>query len=257
MRILPNRQGNAHWVGGFTNMKSIVMLLAVLVGLSGQSPAPAQLPLIRHLVYQFGYNTKVATQGSGTGTTTIDVRGPAADGGLMITGTDFWWNTARPRAANTCEVYPNGSVDCAGRPYAISPMQLTIFPLLARGYFKAMSASSTASWTHSFKVIAAIIPGGSTAFASDPYTWNSTFTLHGKGPIAKSAPATDLIQSTGTITQVGGRYFSMKSKQRIAYDPVAKLPAFVSDVRTHFPQTNIYNNDLIELQLIKVSPPTI
>ena len=47
----------------------------------------------------------------------------------------------------------------------------------------------------------------------------------------------------------------MKSKQRIAYDPVANVPAFVSEERTHFPQTNVYNNDLIEVKLIKVSPP--
>jgi len=239
-------------------VKSIVMVLAVLVGLSGQTPAAASLPpLIRHLVYQFGYNTKVAKQGQGTGTTTIDIYGPTSDGGLMISGSDFWWNTARARATNTCEVYPNGSVDCGTRPYAISPIQLTIFPLLARRYFHKMATNSSATWTHSFKVIAAIIPGGSTTFATTPYTWNCAFTLTGNGPIAKSVPATDLVHSTGTLTQEGGRYFSMKSTQRIAYDPVAKLPAFVSDVRTHYPQSSVYNNDLIELQLIKVSPPTI
>jgi hypothetical protein len=238
-------------------MKSIVMLLAVLLGLSGQAPSTSQLPHIRHLVYQFGYNTKAAATGQGTGTTTVDVYGPTADGGLMITGTDFWWNTARARAANTCEVYPNGSVNCAERPYAISPMQLTIFPLLARGYFKNMATNSSASWSHAFKVTAAIIPGGSTAFAGNPYTWDCKFTLNGKGPIAGSKPATDLIQTSGTLTQEGGRYFSMKSKQHIVYDPVAKLPAIVSDVRTHFPQTNVYNNDLIDMQLIKVNPPTI
>jgi hypothetical protein len=240
------------------NVKSTVMLLAVLVGLSGQQPAPpASPPLLRHLVYEFGYNTKVAKQGNGTGTTTIDIHGPMADGGLSISGTDYWWNTARPRATNTCEVYANGSVNCAGRPYAISPIQLTIFPLLARGYFKQMATSSTATWTHSFNVTAAIIPGASTTFAGSPYTWKCAFTLHGKGPIAGSSPALDLVQSSGTLTQEGGRYFSMKSKQRIAYDPVGKVPAFVSDERTHYPQTNVYNNDLIELKLTKVSPPTI
>jgi hypothetical protein len=238
-------------------MKSIVMLLAVLVGLSGQSPASAQPPLIRHLVYEFGYNTKAASQGPSTGTTTIDIYGPTADGGLMMTGTDFWWNTARPRAANTCEVYATGSVKCSARPYAISPIQLTLFPLLARGYFKAMQASKTSTWSHSFSVNAAILPGGANTFANTPYTWNCAFTLHGKGPIANSKPELDLVQSTGTLTQVGGRYFSMKSKQRIAYDPVGKVPAVVSDVRTHYPQTNVYNNDTINAQLTKVSPPTI
>jgi hypothetical protein len=239
-------------------MKSFVTLLAVLVGLSGQAAAPASsLPHIRHLVYQFGYNTKAAKQGQGTGTTTIDIYGPTADGGLMISGSDFWWNTARARATNTCEVYPNGSVDCADRPYAISPIQLTIFPLLARGYFKNMATNSSATWSHAFTVNAAILPGGANTFANTPYTWKCAFTLHGKGAIAGSKPETDLVQANGTLTQEGGRYFSMKSKIRIAYDPVAKLPAIVSDVRTHYPQTNVYNNDLIDLQLIAVSPPTI
>ena len=81
--------------------------------------AQAQPPLIRHLVYQFGFNTKAASAGTGTGTTTVDIYGPTADGGLLISGQDFWWNTVRPRATNTCEVYPNGSVDCKDAPYAI------------------------------------------------------------------------------------------------------------------------------------------
>ena len=70
-------------------MKSIVMLIAVLVGLSGAAPQAGAVPLIRHLVYEFGYNTKVAKEGPGTGKTTIDIYGPTADGGLKITGSDF------------------------------------------------------------------------------------------------------------------------------------------------------------------------
>jgi hypothetical protein len=104
-------------------------------------------------------------------------------------------------------------------------------------------------------VIAAILPGGSSTFANTPYTWDCKFTLHGKGPVAKSEPPTDLVKSTGTLTQEGGRYFSMKSSQSIAYDTKHNVPAFVSDVRTHYPQTSVYNNDLIELQLIGLGNP--
>jgi len=234
-------------------MRTIGFLVMVLVALSGQTPANP--PLLRHLVYQFGYNTKVASSGPGTGTTTIDVYGPAPDGGLTISASDFWWNTARARATNTCEVYPNGSVICDARPYAISPIQLTIFPLLARGYFKGIAANPKQNWSHTFQVKAALLPGGSTGFANDAITWNATFTLHGKGPIAGSKPSLTLVQSSGTLVQDGGRYLSLKSTQRIAYDPVAKVPALVSDQRTHYPQRNVYNNDLIELKLVKVSPP--
>lgn len=48
----------------YRNVKTIGLLLAALVGLSGQAPAPAA---VRHLVYEFGYNTKVASSGQGTG----------------------------------------------------------------------------------------------------------------------------------------------------------------------------------------------
>lgn len=239
-------------------MRSIGLLLAVLVGLSGQTPAPASTTapkVVRHLVYQFGYNTPAASSGAGTGTTTIDVYAPAADGSVTITGTDFWWNTARPRAANSCTVHPGGAVSCSQRPYAISPMQLTIFPLLSPGFFKGLTAGSTSTWKHAYTVYAAILPGGATGFAGDPYSWKCAFTLTGKGPIANSKPELDLIQTTGTLDQQGGRYWNATSKQKIAFDPVAHLPAVVSDVRTHFPMRTVYNYDTIEMKLIKVSPP--
>jgi hypothetical protein len=231
-------------------MKAIALLLAALLGLSGQTPAPAP---VRHLVYQFGYNTKVASQGTGTGTTTIDISGPAPDGGVLISGTDYWWNTARPRATNTCEVYPNGGVSCLQRPYALSVIQLTLFPLLARNYFKGLSASGTSSWQHTYQVKAAIVPGAN-GFAGELYTWNCTYGLHGKGSIAGAAPLV-LIQANGTLDQQGGRYLKATSKQRIAYDPAAKVPVLVNDVRTHLPQTNVYNKDLVELKLTKDSQP--
>src|SRR6202042_1387834 len=112
----------------------------------------------------------VASSGQGTGTTTIDIMGSAKDGGVMISGTDSWWNTARPRATNTCEVYPNGGVSCLERPYALSPIQLTLFPLLGRNYFKALSAGGKPNWTRSYEVKAAIVPGAS-GFAGQLYTW--------------------------------------------------------------------------------------
>ena len=230
-------------------MKTMGLLLAVLLGLSGQTPASPAAPL-RHLEYQFGYNTKVASTGPGTGTSTVDIR-PASDGGVMITGTDSWWNTVRPRATNTCELYPNGGVSCSQRPYALSPIQLTLFPLLAHNYFKGLSASGKSSWKQTYEVKAAIIPGAN-GFAGGLYTWNCTFSLQGTGPIAGAAPLV-LVQTTGTLDQQGGRYFKATSKQRVAYDPVARVPVIVNDTRTHLPQTNVYNKDTVQLKLTKDS----
>jgi hypothetical protein len=226
-------------------VKTIGLLLAVLVGLTAQAPTATPVPL-RHLVYEFGYNTKVASSGNGTGTTTVDIYGLASDGGLMVSGTDYWWNTARPRATNSCEVYKDGGVSCSERPYALSPIQLTLFPLLARNYFHGLSSSGS-SGKRSFDVKAAVIPGAS-GFAGNLYTWSCAFTLEGKGPIPNASPFV-LIVSSGTLDQQGGRYFKATSKQRIAYDPVGKIPAIVSDSRSYFPQHSVYNNDLVELKL--------
>jgi hypothetical protein len=209
---------------------------------------------VRQLVYQFGYNTKVASQGNGTGTTTVKIMGPAKDGGLIVSAQDFWWNTARPRAWNTCEVYSGGSVSCSQPPYAISPIQLTLFPLLAKHYFDRLS-SAVSSAKHTFTVKAAVLPGGASGFASSPYTWNCSFSLHENGPIPNGG-GTMLVVTQGNIDQQGGRYWKLTSKQRIAYDPAAKLPTVVSDVRTHIPMRSVYSNDLVELKLIKDSQST-
>lgn len=230
-------------------MRKLAIFVSVIFALG--TPAPAQTSE-RHLVYQFGYNTAVATSGQGTGTTTIDIKGVAADGGVIISGQDYWWNTARPRATNTCEVYATGNVSCSQRPFAISPIQLTLFPLLAHGVFKELNAAGTSSWTRNYSVKAAIIPGSSNGFAGNAYTWKCSFHLTGQGPIKGAAPLI-LILADGTLVQEGGRYLKATSKQRIVYDPAAKIPAIVRDVRTHLPQHTVYNNDLVEVKLIKDS----
>lgn len=228
-------------------MRRFGLLAAALLALSGQSPAPAAPQHLLHLVYQFGFNTQAASSGQGTGTTTVDVKGPAADGGLIVSASDFWWNTVRARATNTCEVYPGGKVACSAAPYALSPIQLTIFPLLARGYFKGLSSDGTSSWTNSYTVQAAVIPGAS-GFAGQAYVWKCSFTMKGKGPIPNGAPLI-LVTTNGTLSQ---GFFNATSKQRIAWDPVNKVPAAVSDTRTHIPQRSVYSNDLVDIKLIKL-----
>jgi hypothetical protein len=232
-------------------MKTFALCVASLLALSALATNAASPPT-RHLVYRFGYNTKVANSGNGTGTTTVDIVGPAADGGVTVSGTDFWWNTARPRATNMCEVYPTGSVICGQPANGISPMQLTLFPLLARGYFSGLAAGATSSWTNTYQIKAAIVPGA-TGFAGQVTTLKCVFTLTGKGPIAGSAPLV-LVHQTGTLEQQGGRYRSATEKASIVYDPVHKVPAFIDELRTHFPQTSVFNNDVIQLKLTSVSP---
>ena len=241
-------------------MKTIGLLLGGLVALSGQTPssapasspaAPAAMaPASRQLVYEFGYNVKVASQGTGTGKTTIQILGPAKDGGVMISGSDFWWNTVRARATNTCDVHPNGGVSCSQAPYALSPIQLTLFPMLAQNYFSGLSGGKHASWQHAYNLHAAMIPGAA-GLASQPTTWKCTVSLQGKGPMNKTGPIV-LVQAVGKMEQQGGHYLGMDSKAGIAYDPVAKVPEFVSETRRHLPQTNV-NVELVQLKLISDS----
>ena len=76
--------------------------------------------------------------------------------------------------------------------------------------------------------------------------------LHGKGPI-KGAGALILVTGEGSLNQQGGHFLKATSKQRIVFDPKRHLPAIVNDVRTHFPQRSVYNNDSIQMKLVKVS----
>ncbi|MGZ3498197.1 MAG: hypothetical protein ACXVAK_11625 [Vulcanimicrobiaceae bacterium] len=215
----------------------------------GATPAAAGLPAVRHLVYRFGYNTKATNEGTGTGTTTIDIVGLANDGGLTVTATDDWWNTVKPRQTYTCEVYPNGGVTCAQPPYALSPIQLAVVPLLGQSYFTALSAGSNSSWKQTYNVRATFLPAASTGFAGQVYTWNCAYTLNGKGTIPNGAPLI-LIHSDGAMKQQGGRYITVNQKANIAFDPRIQMPVFVDEELTFVPRLSI-NRYTVQLKLIK------
>ncbi|MBV8066999.1 MAG: hypothetical protein JO113_03400 [Candidatus Eremiobacteraeota bacterium] len=185
-------------------IRSALFLLAI-VALTGQASTSGGST--RHLVYEFGYNTPVASSGNGTGTMAVDISA-APDGGLTVSGADHWWNTVRPRATNTCEVYANGKVSCSQRPNTISPMQWTLFPMLGKDYFKGLGPQGT--WSRNFEMYAAIVPGAS-GFAGQPYTWKFAYTLVGKGAIPK-AEHSFLIETNGTFDQQGGTFRNGKSK---------------------------------------------
>lgn len=230
-------------------MSAIGLLLALIVQQGGQpqaSPEP-----IRHLVYEFGYNTPVASQGAGTGTMTVDVSAPLADGGVMVSATDTWWNAIRTAATNACEVYPGGDIACTERPYAMSPMQLTLFPMLSRSFFSGLEAGGLGKWQTKYTADAAVVPGAA-GMAGNPYVWNCVFELQGKGPIVDNGTSV-IIEADGMLEQTSGRYLKATSTEHIAYDTSTKVPLAVSDVRTYFPQTSIYNADLVELKLVQGS----
>jgi hypothetical protein len=246
-----------------TGVLGAALLLIAQPGLAQQmsttpppaSPAatgsPSGVPAVRQLVYRFGYNTQATDEGRSTGTTTIDFVGRAKDGGMTVTATDDWWNGAKPRQSFTCEVYPSGAVTCATAPFALSPIQVAIVPLLGRRYFAALSAGSHASWTQSYAVRATFFPGAS-GFAGQVYTWNSAFTLTGKGLLSKGSPLI-AIDATGSMKQQGGRYYTANVTSSIAFDPRIRKPALIDDVITFVPTYNV-NRYTVQLRLIKVVP---
>lgn len=250
---------NMHVAAAFTVIAALVASSAV----AQQTPAPAGsaaigtpaaagLPAMRHLVYRFGYNTKATSEGTGTGTTTIDIVGLAQDGGMTVTATDDWWNTVNPRQSYTCEVYPNGGVTCAQPPYAISPIQMAIVPLLGQNYFSALSASPSSSWKQSYNVRATFSPGASSGFAGQVYTWDCAYTLNGKGTVPNGAPLI-LIQLNGAMKQRGGRYIVVNQKAGIAFDPRINVPALVDEELTFVPQLSV-NRYTVQLKLIRDAP---
>lgn len=213
------------------------------------SPAAATLPAVRHLVYQFGYNTKAASEGTGTGTTTIDITGLASDGGMTITATDDWWNTVNPRQTYTCEVYPSGGVTCAQPPYALSPIQLAVVPLLGQTYFTSILGNADATWKQNYNVRATFDPSGSTGFLGEVNTWSCAYTLTGKGTVPNGAPLL-LIHSDGMMKEQGGRAITVNQKANIAFDPRIKMPVYVDEALNLVPRYGV-DQYTVELKLTR------
>ena len=216
---------------------------------AGTAPAPGGLPTVRHLVYQFGYNTPAASEGTGTGTTSIDITGLASDGGMTVIATDDWWNTVNPRQGYTCEVYANGGVTCAQPPYALSPIQLAVVPLLGQNYFTSLSANPTSTWKQNYNVRATFDPSGSTGFMGQVSTWNCAYTLTGKGVVPKGAPLL-LIQSEGAMKQQGGRDLTVNQKANVLFDPRIQMPVLVDEEVNLVPRLNV-NRYTVQLKLIR------
>lgn len=211
------------------------------------SSSAATLPAVRHLVYQFGYNTKAASEGTGTGTTTIDITGMAADGGMTVSATDDWWNTVNPRQTYTCEVYPSGAVTCAQPPYALSPIQLAVVPLLGQTYFSSVLGNPTSSWKQNYNIRATFDPSGSTGFAGEVNTWSSAYTLTGKGTVPNGAPLI-LVHSDGAMKEQGGRAITVNQKANILFDPRIKMPVYVDEALNLVPRWGV-DQYTVELKL--------
>src|SRR5262249_19779951 len=160
-----------------------------------------------------------ADSGPYTGTLKIDLQPPATDGSIAVAATEMWWNTLRPTATDDCAIFPNGAISCLERPYSLSPMDLTVFPLLATNYFNGLTLGKS-SWPTSFQLTKGIS------------LWDCA-TMSDQGIV----PGTSLrlVVGTGTITPHGNHYTeeAVQVTTRIAYDPVARLPVLVNQEMLH------------------------
>lgn len=238
---------------------AILAVMLPALQASAQAPAIAQsaamapgagLPAVRHLEYRFGYNTPATKSGTGTGTTTIDITGLAPDGGMMVTATDDWWNTVRPRQSYTCEVYATGGVVCPKPPYALSPIQVAIVPLLGRRYFAALASGAHATWEQKYSVRASFFPSGTHGFSGQVYTWNGVYSLIGNGTTSNNGQPVNVIHSTGSMTQQGGRAVKVNQKANVLFDPRLKMPVYVDELFTFVPRLSV-NQYTIQMKLIR------
>ena len=223
-------------------MKAFGILAAAILTLSAQVPAPA----VRHLQYAFSpYRvSRVATsdtigpiEGPGTGTMSVDILGQASDGGLMISATEDWWYSVRPRQTHTCEVYPNGGLSCDYIP-SPSASELVLLPLLARDYFAGVASSQ---WQQTYRL----------SFGDAYVVTAVTNTLHVTGS-SDGGRIVD-IGMNGTLTQLDRHYFKASVVGRIAYDTKSSVPVTVHIVRQWTPTDSTFSSNAVDFKLLKDS----
>jgi hypothetical protein len=223
-------------------MKIFAVLAAAMLALSAQAPAQS----VRHLEYAFSPYpvSRVADNGTvgqisgpGTGTMSVDILGPAADGGLMISATEDWWNSVRPRQTHTCDVSPNGGLSCDYIP-SPSASELVLLPLLARDYFSGVAG---AQWQQAYKL----------SFGNGYVVTAVTNDLHVTG--SSDAGRIVNVALNGTLTQLDRHYFKASELGTIAYDTKAAIPVTAHVVRQWTPTDSSFSSNAVDFRLLKDS----
>ncbi len=224
-------------------MKILGILAAAILALSAQAPAP---PAVRHLEYAFSpypvsrfvdTGSVGAISGPGTGTMSVDIAGPASDGGLVISATEDWWYSVRPRQTHTCEVYPNGGLSCEYIP-SPSASELVLLPLLARDYFSGVGSSQ---WQQAYKL----------SFGDGYVVTAVKNDLRVTG--SSDGGRVVNVALSGTLTQLDRRYFKAGESGTIAYDTKASVPVTVHIVRQWVPSDSTFSSNGVDFKLLKDS----
>jgi hypothetical protein len=218
-------------------MKRVAMLVTVLLALAGETPAPP----VRHLEYAFAiYPVAKPNNGYYNGTLSVDVLGPAPDGGMLVSASEWWYYTLRPRQTRGCEVYPTGSVRCDDTPPYPSESELVLFPLLADKFISNASATGASSWEQKFTL----------SFSKGLFVTDASMDLsampRGDGRLLD-------VKSTGVFQQVDRHQWKEQEDGKFLYDRVASIPVLVHEERAPTPTRSVYSSTAVDLRLIRDS----
>jgi hypothetical protein len=218
-------------------MKRFAMLLVAVPALLGVGAAPP----VRHVEYAFAtYSTAKATSGLYNGTLSVDILGPAADGGTIVQASEWWYYTLRPRQTRECEVYAAGTVRCDDAPPYPSEAELVLFPLLARNFFDGISAGRPSSWQRNFNL----------SVQKGLYVTVAAITL---SATPQNGGRNLVVTSKGVFQQLDRRMRKALKAGRLVYDPATGLPVEVHEVRSPTPTNSIYAETAVDLLLLKDS----
>jgi hypothetical protein len=222
-------------------MKTLGMLLVALLALTGEAPTAP----VRHLEYAFAiYPTAKSNGGDYNGTLSVDILGTAADGGILVQASEWWYYTLRPRQTRECEVYAGGTVRCDDVPPYPSEVELALFPLLARDFFSGSSPNGASSWQQKFAL----------SFSKGLYVTAVSMDL---SATPQNGGQVMIVTSKGLFQQLDRRDRKTFEEGQFVYDRAASLPVVVHEVRSPSPTGSIYSQTAINLQLMKDSamPP--
>jgi hypothetical protein len=214
-------------------MKHLILLLAAVLTLGGAAPQT------RRLVYAFtsypmakvGHTVRDIA-GPGTGRLTVDLS-PAADGGTLVKGTEWYWNALRPRQTVACEVYRGGTMRCNDAPPYPSSAERVLFPLLAAGFFPP---SAGGSWKRSYSI----------AYRKGLFVTDASFAFR----TGKTADDSVTFDGSGVLQQLTGRQRKLYARQTVEYDASRSVPVELHDVRGPAPSYGIYSRRGVDLHLI-------
>jgi hypothetical protein len=227
-------------------MKLFGILAAAIFALSAQTPAQAPPQPQRHLEYAFSpypvtrvveNGTIPPIEGPGTGTMGVDILGQAPDGGLLISATEDWWYSVRPRQTHTCEVYPNGGLSCDYIP-SPSASELVLLPLLARDYFSGVASSQ---WKQTYRL----------SFGDNYVVTAVSNDLKVTG--SSDAGRVVDVAVNGTLTQLDRRYLHATETGTIFYDTKSAIPVAAHIVRQWVPTDSSFSSNAVDFKLLKDS----